>query len=67
MSDEYPQTVVEWTEPNGVTYRIQIKPRPGSAHWSIMKDARLPDSDDWQRLAANEAIHKPTFSEAKHE
>jgi len=67
MTDEYPQTVIEWTEPNGVTYRIRVNPRPGSAHWSIMKDALLPDSNGWQRLTANEAIHKPTFSEDKHE
>jgi len=67
MSEEYPKTVVQWHGCNGVRYRIQVAPRPGSAHWNILKDGKLPEDNKWHRLTASEATYKPTFTEVSKE
>jgi hypothetical protein len=52
-------TVLEWWGPHNVQHRIQIKQRPGSAHWSILKESR-GDGGSWGRDWAKESRSKPT-------
>jgi len=57
--DNYPKTIIEWWETSGIKYRIQISPRPGSAHWNVTKDAKIETEQKWQRIWGIEARERP--------
>lgn len=54
-----PKTVLQWTETNGIDYRIRVGERPGSAHWNLLKEAKLPDTPGWSRISGIETRSKP--------